>query len=381
VLEEKAAIELEEMGSTFIILTDRLISLKNTNKEVNSSLSKIKKLITGFPDELQGKLREIKQSMNSSAHSSSTQQYMQYQYTGQGSTASIRIPAEILTFEEAVTWYINNWFDNIINELRVKVISPTLKLEEISGIGAVDKLDSLSANAINKIKIHINNIDPVFWHTYTGKGEMATKLNEILDELFNPIYIEISLVTKNVSDAEKEAKENIESKKLAIDEVNNYIKSLETRIKSIESPIGKIPINLVDFIQLFPVLILILIFKLTNYTHKCQGLATALRKEFNKNKMNIQYLTSCWFLSPFRNIFHIFLLSISILVIVGIYILSVLHVIHHPEMFISFTGAEESVRKNLFYIAYGIGILIFIGCFWYIQKQIKSIGVADNNQL
>ncbi|MCD4788935.1 MAG: hypothetical protein K8R37_02955 [Bacteroidales bacterium] len=378
--EKKTNLEYETSKANMQKYTIEALKYHELSKNLKSELNRIKNEIHGFPDKLARSLDLINSGENNTSAFQQSQQ-------SRNLNNRLGIPDSIVNYNDRVEWYINNWFEGITNDIRENIINPTIKSKLDTAIKSRNNIETLATNAIHTINDHIKSIDPDFWYSYQdGKLPVARNLEDVVEESLRPVFKEIDTIINISKNIEVDLRNKIKKDSLDIIQYNANIIKIEERIESVESPIGKIPLNLVDFVQLFPILIVILIVMLTNYIYKCVRLVNILRTKLNKmkiekNEITFQNLTNCWFLPPYRNIFHLFMLVISVLIIVGIYILSVLHVIDHSEMFISFTGAEESFRKNLFFIAYGIGILIFFGCFWYIQKHIKSTVVADNNQL
>jgi hypothetical protein len=366
--EQKASHEIELLKMEQQKLTEQYTHYQGLSEKLKANLDNIKYEIHYFPDNLARSLSFI----NSSGSNASP---MQQQLQNLSSGNVLGIPDSITNYNKRVKWYINNWFDGIVQDINDQVVNPAIELKSDSGSIAINDLDTLTANAIRQINDYIATIDENFWHSYyDGKIPVARNLESVVEESFNPIFTEIETFIKDTEHIQSNYRSELKKDSVAIAQFKVSIKKLEERIDSVESPIGKIPLNLVDFVQLFPILIIILIVMLTNYCIKCMKLAANIKSalfktEIGKNNMSIQNITDCWFLPPYGNIFQILLLVISVLLIVGIYILSILHVINHSEMFISFTGAEESLNRNLFFMAYGIGILIFFGCFWFIQKQ------------
>ncbi len=348
------------------------------SKKLKSELNRIENKIHQFPDELARSLALISSGGNNASA------FQQVQQTANMSIEP-EIPDNILSDEEKVKFYIDNWFEEFIHDIRENIIAPASEAKLDTEIKSKTNIDTLAANAIRTINKHIQEIDPDFWHSYHGgKVPVARRLEDVVEEVLIPVFQEIDAIVNISKNIELDLRNKIEKDSIVITQFKVSITKLEERINSIESPIGKVPLNLVDFVQLFPILIIVLIVMLTNYCIKCIKLRADLRAEFTKmniekNKGFTQNITDCWFLPPYRNVFRLFMLFLSGLVIIGIYIISILHVIDYPEMFVSFTGEEEALRKNLFYIAYWIGILIIVVCFWIIQKQLKSTALAENN--
>ena len=373
--EKKANIAYAASKDSIQKYTREAIKYHELSKNLNSELNRIEYKIHQFPDELARALAMISSGGNN------TSAFQQVQQTGNMNNG-LGIPDNIVNYDEKVEWYINNWFEEFTTDIRENIIAPATESKLDKEINSKANIETLAANAIQMINDHIQGIDPDFWHSYQGgKVPVARRLEDVVEEALDPVFQEIDTIVNISKSLEKDLQNKIHTDSIAISQYKVSIKKLEKRIESVESPIGKIPLNLVDFVQLFPILIIILIVMLTNYCLKCIKLQASLQTDFRKTNIETtQNITDCWFLPPFRNIFRLFMLIPSILIIVGIYVLSILNVIAHPEIFMSFTGDEEVFKKNLFYIAYGIGVLVIFGCFMIIQKQIKPKVIGDASQ-
>lgn len=371
--EKNSVLELERKQSCLEELSKSHDRLKETSSRVDSALRSIKSDIQGFPDHLRAMLPKIEGIVSSSASSQANQEEQPR------SIDNIHFPSRLTSFKDGVRWYTKKWFGNVVIDLEEDIIKPALLLKEKeTALG--DKLDSLSKNAIEKIHRYIEDVDPNFWRSYReGKVPVAQGLINILEVSFTPIYEEIKSLKNEIDISMEKQKEVISNTKNEVKDLKTSLGNLESRIKSIESPIGKIPLNLTDFTEVFPLLIVILIVLLTVYLNKSKRLYTALRIEITKDGIDkeipdIQYLASGWYLPPYRNIVQPLSLGISIIIIIGIYIRSVLHSIASPEFFISIIGEEEVIRKLVFICFYLIGVLVITGCLWFSQRSLRLKG-------
>ncbi len=378
--EEKNSVQkLEQKQIQLEKLSTQQNQLDETSRSSNSSLQDIRVKIQGFPDHLQAMLPEIDAIVTSPTLSTPSVSPHQYYANSPEPPVSISFPPEVTTFEEGVRWYTKNWFGEIVTELEEKVINPVLKLKYVGEISSDNKLDSLSKSAIRSINKYVDEVDPDFWHSYSGgKVPVAEGLNNIVNESFNPIYSEIGLLIEDVRTSKDAREKEILKAENAIVEYQNRIKKLESKIESIESPIGKIPLNLTDFAEVFPLLIVVLIVMLTAYLNKSIRLSTFIWREVGKGtiaeyKKDVDYLVDCWYLPPYRSTIQPLLLGLSAFVIIGVFVLSVLSVfiaILNKEMFISITGEVESIRKYLFVSFYMIGTLVIVACVWFAKKRL-----------
>jgi hypothetical protein len=372
--EKNSAQKLAEKQIQLKDLSTKLSQMDETSRKIYSSLQGIRERIQEFPDHLQEMLSRI-DNIGSSTPSASRIQN-QLDLPEDNRSAGISFPLEVNTFEGRVRWYTKNWFSQVITELEESVINPVLKLKYVEETSSENKLDSLSKEAIQSINKYVDEVDPDFWHSYSGgKVPVAEGLNNIVAESFNPIYTEIELLIEDIRGSKDIREKEILNAENAIVEYQERIKTLESRIKSIESPIGKIPLSLTDFAEVFPLLIVILIVTLTTSLNKSIRLSNDIWREIEKGnvdeyKKDVHYLVDCWYLSPYQNTIQPVLLGLSAFVVIGIFIRSVLIVIVNPEMFVSITGEAESLRKFLFVSFYTIGNLVVIACLWSVKKRL-----------
>lgn len=376
---EKIIIDAEHAISTANIEkhTQEVQKYNQLNKELNSELRKIRNEVQGFPDKLARSLALINDGGNNTMD-------FQQQMQNTSSNNNLGIPDNIQGYNSRVKWYINNWFKEIIDDIHEKIILPVTESKLNLESKSENNITALATTAIQKIDNHIQGIDPNFWHSYHGgKVPVSHGLEDVVETSLAPVFSEIDTIV-NISNQMQEAlQKKIQDDSDRIIQIKENIQILEQRINSVESPIGKIPLKLVDFVQLFPLLIIVLIVMLTNYCLNCIKSAGSVQDELKKStneasNISLYKLTDCWFLPPFRSVYHLLMLIVSIIIIAGIYVLSVLNVLNDSEIFISFTGTEESTRKIFFYGAYGLGLLIFAGCIGYIQKRLRSSVVRND---
>ncbi len=342
-------------------LTQKLKELELTKKNINNSMYKIKRNINSFPDQLRWALKEIRKSLNSRNSNFTMQQATP--------VSKIHLPPNIKEFEDAVQWYIENWFNNLINDLQKEVIKPAL---EISTENQKDKkeLEKLSQEAIKKVKSYIKSVDPNFWRNYTsGKVPVARGLEKIVLKAINPIEIKIKEISKNLNNRIKEQKVKIENLEEKIKEINKQKAILKERLNSIESPIGKLPINLTDFIKTFPILLAIFIGMLYFYYSKMIKLSNYLKnigEKANIEKEEINYFTEFWLIKK-----H-FIIGIFALIFL-IYLRSVYLILSDKSLFLLLTGKVNFNEQIFFTIFYILGGLFILGLYFILIKPYKKL--------
>ncbi len=342
-------------------LTQKLKKLELTKKGINNSLYKIKRDINSFPDQLRWVLKEIRKSLNSQSSNFTMQQ--------SAPVSKIQLPPNIKNFEDAVQWYIENWFGKLINDLQKEVIKPALK---ISTENQKDKkeLEKLSQEAIQKVKSYIKSVDPNFWRNYEfGKVPVARGLEKTVLKAIKPIEIKIKEISKNLNIKINEQKTTIGNLEQKIKEIDEQKAILKKRLNSIESPIGKLPINLTDFIKTFPILLAIFIGMLYFYYSKMIKLSDYLKdigEKANIEKEEINYFTEFWLIKK-----H-FITGIFALIFI-IYLRSVYLILSDKSLFLLLTGKVNFNEQIFFTTFYFLGVLSILGLYFILIKPYKKL--------
>lgn len=284
----------------------------------------------------------------------------------------LRFPPDVKTFEDGVRWYTNNWFGQTIEELKKKVIVPLADIDVGGDAGLKDRLSSLSQDAVKKVSDYVHNVDPEFWRDYSGgKEPVARGLFEEVDKTMQPLYGEMTRLKDKINTATKEKKDGLSKLIHERDEIKSNESILESRLKSLESPIGKIPVGLTEFIKLFPLLIVILIVAMTIYLHRSKRLCDDWMEEYNSDKGDLDskvsgYITSLWYLRSYKGKNLLLLLIISILTIS--FIRSIFLIAGDEELFISLARREDTATRFLFISIYLTGAIVIAGCVWFMLK-------------
>jgi len=210
-------------------------------KKIKKITETTKREINKLPDQLRDAIYQIRKKLEN-GNSFSVEQ-----------TKRITLPENIKNLEEGVRWYISKWSENLIKNLQREID----KSSDLFDPTEKEKIKNLSAKINKEINLYIKNINPEFWRAYQNKISFAEGLKGVISDQFSPFFEELSgkkeNITKSIKDYELEIKNLMEHKEKIQKEKN----LLKKRLSSIESPIGKLPINLTDFIKTFPVLIFI----------------------------------------------------------------------------------------------------------------------------
>lgn len=368
----KQKTQFEQISSQFKIISD-------LNQKVSRTLNDVWGQIEGFPDHLHGMLPKIEDAISTEPPSQAYQQSMPAR------NEDLSLPPNIKTFDPAVRWYIETWFNDLVTRLKDEVVTPIIrvntKLDRIDGIDGID-LHDINHPEIKNIQVYLDSVmkkNPNFWHEYSGQNGKVGVSHGLQNEVKKSFGLAAQKINELIESLEKAAKKQ----EAGLVKTENDIKKLQgskeilnARLDSLESPFGRIPADLPDLIKLFPILMVGLIVFVTATIQKSFSLYAALWEEFKKDNGKIdlavfQRQTDCWYLPPYPNIFRPLLLGALVGVFIGIFVRASLLVTTEPELFISLTGEAQSLKKNLFIGTYIAGALAILGCLWFIGKIFK----------
>lgn len=375
---------LEDVEDRLSQLTEQLKHIRPASKRAHKTLSDIRRRIEGYPDHLRNMLPEIDRALKarpslqryqgSSQAFQARQPIQQYQRNIPVQAGRIILPPQITTFESGVRWYIEKWFSDLIVELEQEVVNPVIKLKSGQGGAEAPNLGDMAKKASEKLRAHLAGVDPQFWRSYEGgKVPVALELQQVMEESFGPLEREVSkLLKKTVKDIETQEKMS-ETIKDKLTETQKFKEELESRLDSLESPIGKLPLNLTDLIILFPFLIVILTVMTAVSLHKSSQLCIALWRELKMDKGDadsaaFHRYTDCWYLPPYSSSVQPLVILAWLAVSIAIFLRSSLLVIGEPELFMSLAGEVQYVKRTLFAGLYIVGAIVIVGLAWFIRK-------------
>ena len=356
-------------------LTDNLNSIKDVSQEASKTLNNIRKRIGNFPDHLRTVLPKIAQALRSGP----TSQHLQ---TGAPSRfEEISLPPDIISFEAGVSWYIENWFNDAVNELKTKVVDPVLQLEHGQKRLEASSLKEKTHEAFEKLRTHLDGVDPEFWHRYEGSGgkvEVASELLGVVEESFGPVVSEVSDLLKKTEKMRENQEKNLSTIQEELIKTQARIEKLESRINSLESPLGPIPLGLTDLIILFPLLVVTLVVMLAIAVRKSGQLYILLWQELGKERgdtdsVAFQHYSDCWYLPPYASFTHPVLIFTWLAIITGIFVRAGLLVSGEPELFTSLAGEVESLKRSVFAGAYVVGVPVVMCVIWLVGKSLRTI--------
>ncbi len=248
--------------------------LVTTKKNVHDGLDSVQKKITSFPNHLRKSLPNIRDALRNSPSNEQIDQdipvYQDMQYIQQQapviSTPSIIIPAHITKFPQAVSWYIDEWFKKLMTDLDQTVVSPLMDLAQREKITGAEQLKELSQEAVQQVHTHISGIDPNFWRSYGGAGgklDVAGQIRRNIEQAFHPLETKVKQVLTQTKNLRQQQSDQLKKHEEKLSITKKQITELADRLKTLESPFGRIPLGLIDLIKIFPFILAAIAITLT----------------------------------------------------------------------------------------------------------------------
>ncbi|MBU1669193.1 hypothetical protein KKC13_12305 [bacterium] len=363
------------------IVKKHFLEIKKVDSQIESVLKEVKRDIQKFPKDLRQDLTKIKKETTSSALAEEESLSSSFRVqTGQYDTVKL-LPRDIQTFEKGVHWYTKQQFTKMVNRLQNEIITPLINLDMLSEENQKEKLEQLTKKAIDDIFMYINRLEsenPNFWRTFDDKMHIADELDRVVTDSFNPINNEISKSLKKINEVTESRREKLVVLEEDMQKTEEMKKSLENRLNTLQSPIGKIPVGLIDFIKIFPLLILVLMVMIVLHLSKSRYMYEILQKDMPKmdigeDKTIFNHIINCWYLPPYSNILHYLVLVVAIIFIAAIYIRSTLLVMATPELFFSITDKEYSLQSDVYMVLYFLGTLVLLVSLFFILKAMRKV--------
>ena len=363
--------------------------IKNLSTQIRESLDSIGKDIDGFPDHLREMLPRLQEALQrpQSNPRIGEQPFLQnqiqrpqaptgqiqdqnafrpslFEQAGRSSTdLELALPPQIRTFAKAVQWYFEGWFEHLLGRIDQKLVQPLSDRSETIAPEQTAALKKTAQAAVNQIRGHLDAIDPEFWHHYGGPGgkvDVASQLRQQVGQAFEPVK---NKVTSLVDQAEN-AKETLEKELIGIqtelEATQQNISNLSSRIKSIESPFGRLPLDLTDLIVLFPFIVAITTVMLATSILKTARIfrnvcGTYPQRSDHDNLATLTATVGSWYLPPFRNIVGPAMLIVWYLAAGGIYARAGSLVFSSPDIFTAVENTAAAIKPSLFGGAYWVG--------------------------
>jgi hypothetical protein len=281
----------------------------------------------------------------------------------------ITIPADT-EFKDGMRYYVENWFSNLLDELNNGIVTKVSELQNGNQELEAFNHEIEAKKAMERFKAGLDRLEtdnPEILTDYEGnKGDEATAmLQQNLEIAFAPVKFNVSGLLKRTEDR--------------LTEINEGINELETRIGSLESPLGPIPVGLTDFVILFPLVIVTLVVMVTVALQKSCRLFMAFRREGASSDAPIDsetchQLAGCWYFPPYPSIVHRWLLTVLMAISTYVFLRASYLII---MKYLLTDDDIQSLTRNVFIFAYGVGILVIVACTWFAWKTIRSVSEAS----
>lgn len=378
------------------LLSERSERMVNLSENIKRNQKNIEDEVKHFPQHLRGRLSDIRKlfhpesSSNSSEQVTHIQQSAVIQQSGDirelkyKKIGDVSLPSDITTFNDGVDWYIKTWFDDLLEDIKKRIEEPIKQTDIKSGMVGDIELLNITQQGTKDIQGYIDGVikeNPDFWKTYSGTGgkvDVAQGLQSEVKKSFNPLWENITTLVEGLKNAEKVQRGELINVKGDMAKLEGRKVELDQWLSSLESPFGRIPADLTDFIKLFPVLMVGLIVFVTASIRKSMSLYTALWEEYKKNDPEadvtvFQRQTDCWYLPPYPNMFRLFILGCCIAIIVCVFVRSSLLVVSGHALFKPLISDEvDFLSRDIFIGVYIFGVLVIIGCLYFNGKILRG---------
>ena len=347
-----------------------LADVRKSLGEIDESLEGIKKEIRNFPSRLRGAIKEIEKIMLSPGSGSDL--------ATQGAPRLVdgkNLPVNIKSVKDGVKWYMKQWADDILQRVQEELTAPVIKLKNEIKMLDEKNFEGLVRQRVEKFRIYLDAaVGRDFWEHYRGKVAVSGEMEEKFQNQFLQIPEKINEMLGNIKKEELARRAELKNKKQDIDDLDKKTHALESRIQSTESPIGKLPLKLPDFIRLFPVIMVILCVMLAFQLRKTKRIQRSLSGEIEKSdtpddRFHRPYFVDCWFLPPYRNGFQSMILKGVFFICFSVFLRSIRLIIKDAGLSASLTLKPLSFNNGIFLFSYIIGVLVILGCFWSIWKE------------
>lgn len=381
--QDEAEETLEQIQASMETSEKQLKEISSVNDQAQKTLVNLEQRIRNYPDHLN---QEVLPQLYAQFYGEDGRyerenynpQQMQQQVQSSGRNEQIWIPSDITEYSDAVNWYVQSWFQAIVDDLNSGITDPISGLEVFENEQQVNELKSLTRQAVDEINSHLNTIDPDFWHTYQeGKVETVGELQRVIDQSFEPVREQLDNMHGEISVSIEDLKASQDELNTEKEAIQENISLLNDRIRSMSTPFGPIPLRATEIITLFPVLLVLIVLFTALSLAKSARLYTELWETFSedgeRSVRDFKLFTDCWYLPPYRSKIQPVLLILYVIILTGIFIYSWYLVATEPVLF-SFPGlGEESLRRILFMVLYFIGFLVIISSVWLGYKKLNEI--------
>lgn len=268
-------------------MSKRQMEMANVMEKANLSFRKTENDIYDFPNQLRKALPKIKEVFEGGNGN------IVVQSASAENIDDMYIPSNIKNYGDAVRWYISEWLDRTTVSLEKQAIIPLAEQLKGAAFFPDDKSRVAVYNFRQNINAYFGSVNPDFWKDYYGgKIPFAAGLREVVKDSFKPMQERFQVGNSQMRNKIEALKANMDNAQEAIILHDVNLTKLSKRLESLESPIGKLPIELKDFIMLFPLILAGLIFNMALVLKRCCRKRRLLWKELEQksegnNKQNV----------------------------------------------------------------------------------------------
>ena len=355
--------------------------IKQLGTQIRESLDSIGKDIDGFPDRLRQVLPRLQAALQRprSTRPAGGQPFLQNQIQQQAQVPlqqsqipaanspaadlEIDLPAQVQTFDKAVRWYSEEWFKHLLARVNQELVSPLAAGSETITPEQTTSLEQTAQTAVNAIRGHIAAIDPDFWHHYSGPGgkvDVAQQLRDEVGKAFRPVNQKVLDLVRQAETAKKALDQQLVTIQSELEATRQSIATLSERVKSIESPFGRLPLDLTDLIVLFPFIVAVTAIVLATSILKTARIfrdvcGTYPQRSDHEDLATLTAAVGSWYLPPFRNFIGPAMLIVWYLAAAGIYARAGALVFTSPDIFTAAVSTAAAIKPRLFGGVYWVG--------------------------
>lgn len=354
--EAAARVSIHETERAVGDLEGSVTRLAQLHERAQNTLDQIRDRIRRYPDHLRGILGEISQLPWERTP-------RVQQRAARAFSDGVVLPDSVGTFEEAASWYVDHWFTTLVDDLQSGIVQPVLELEDERSVAMADELASAARSATTTLRNHLGGVDPNFWQRYKEKQDVAGELAVKVDEFFSPVSTQIDRLLSSTRGDAEEYRRRLEQARADEEEIRRDKTTLEARLSLLESPLGRVPVGLVDLIEMFPLLILMWLGTIATAIRRLQKLQVGFLEEVGRSveepaaQERFRTTAVCWFLPPGRPGWRGVVFATLLLPGLGIFARSALHVFHHVgDIFLE--SEMQMVPPNALIGCYVLGLLL-----------------------
>ncbi len=330
-------------------LEEKINKLKKTVDLSVLSYEELENRLDIFPYELAGAIIDFRNYFSSEKREKPQKDLTEEEYEYFKNFSNIK---------EAVRWYTDNWYIRIFNIAKDEIIEPISKTSTEIGL-STKKLEDLYRSTFESFEKKYKSYDENLWKDYNqiveNKSIVAEKISSTLKQTIKEFLVEIKNYLDTFRDYLK--KENIKVEKLKdkINQINKSEEDLKNKLNIIDSPIGKLPVDLVDFIRTFPFILSLISFFIYLQYKKIQNLIeyTISHSDTKEKLFKVRYTSEHYLLKKQ------FLLLVFILFFL-IYLRVIYLIMIEGDLFRMVTGEVNRSELALYSVFYLSGFLIFL---------------------